>query len=146
MTGVSGRNLADIAPAKNRAPAAAGTGRLRNGNSPGDLRLARSCRARWVHGGRSRGFAELRHDAMALHRRIGMLCDEIAARITLDAGRLNSNVATLSPTRERVARTSAPGEGEARPRVKKGLFTACALAFHHKPPHPNPLPRGERGG
>ncbi|NQU72052.1 MAG: hypothetical protein HQ514_15980, partial [Rhodospirillales bacterium] len=103
-----------------------GTGRLRNGNPPGDLRLARRCgartrtgegcpcrqpsmkngrcrlhggkstgprtveglarsrRARWVHGGRGREYAVLRRDGMKLRRRIAALCAEIAARIALD--------------------------------------------------------------
>jgi len=103
-----------------------GTGRLRNGNPPGDLRLARRCgartreghscrqpamkncrcrlhggkstgprtaeglarsrRARWVHGGRGREYAALRRDGMAIRRRINVLCAEIAARAAFDGG------------------------------------------------------------
>ncbi len=117
---------AAVAPVQNRAPVATGTGRLRNGNPPGDLRLALRCgartrvglacgqpamkntrcrlhggrstgprtvdglarsrRARWVHGGRGRAYVEMRRDGMELRRRINGLCAEIAARIALDAG------------------------------------------------------------
>ncbi len=48
--------------------------------------LAHSRRARWVHGGRSQGFVELRREGMAIRRRINELYEEIAARMALNAG------------------------------------------------------------
>ncbi len=113
-----------VAPATSRPP---GTGRLRNGNPPGDLRRARRCgarartghacrqpamrngrcrlhggastgprtleglarsrRARWIDGRRSREFAELRREGRRIRRRIEALCLEARARLALDAGK-----------------------------------------------------------
>ncbi len=105
---------------RSSAPIPSGTGRLRNGNPPGDLRLAARCgartrrhaacrqpamkngrcrlhggkstgprtpaglarsrRARWVHGARSREFAALRAEGVRIRRRIRALCDQLQAR------------------------------------------------------------------
>ncbi|MEE2969990.1 MAG: HGGxSTG domain-containing protein [Pseudomonadota bacterium] len=111
---------------------------MRNGNPPGDLRLARRCgartraghpgcqpamknlrcrlhggkstgprsvaglarsrRARWVHGGRGRAYIEMRRDGMDLRRRINVLRVEISECMARDAWGLASEQDDRNPS------------------------------------------------